>query len=505
MSSDLDAKLQKRKLDALKRGIHRVQGDATTPLAIHIVGLGKAGCDVVAQVLRDAPNSFLTDERAHHSALAIDIDATDLVVVRELAETLKFPNVHAEAVAIGVPSDESLQDSLQRHRDFLKLEYPLYTWNPNYQPWIPSDLDLARAGSHYERAFAKALYSQAYYDGERPLAAALRRFRQSVESTNLDSVVCIVFGLGGGTGSGMAVDLARHLSTVGFGHRAVVVGIGIAPCDGDEAQHRSGALFPVISELDCMLDHSKNQGVAAAFGELYRNPFTGGFIIVPQQPTWQATQNLAATHQRADHELATLLTANRGGQLWETLRFLNWVAAPSTQHSAARTPFGPQWLHLWSFVDSDAQSVVAGPSLLKQLGIRSSYRPEIIELRAPNPSDDSVAKIAEGIDQIFKPEASAIVTQGGAEGSVQFILPRLSKSDLDLFFTAQSAYETEPTAEKLMQHSWLLDLGVALCEPSTRLQGMAGASLWGGDNWVAVPYEGGIRISVEEPFTQKVA
>lgn len=505
MSSDMDAKLQKRKLDALKRGIHRVQGDSATPFAIHIVGLGKAGCDVVAQMLREAQHSYLSNDQVRLSALAIDINDGALATVREFATSLNSPNVQVEAVAINVPSDAALQDSLQRHRDFLKLEYPLYTWNPNYQPWLPSDLDEARAGSHYQRAHAKALYSQAYYDGQRPLAAALRRFRLSVESTDLDSVVCIVFGLGGGTGSGIAVDLARHLSTVGFGHRAVVVGIGIAPCDGDEARHRSGALFPVISELDCMLDHGKNQGVSVAFGELYRNPYTGGFIVVPQQPVWQATQNLAATHQRVDHELATLLTANRGGQLWETLRFLNWVAAPSTQHSAARTPFGPQWLHLWSFVDSGAKAAAINSSLLKQLGIRASYRPEIIEMRAPNPSDVEVTKIAADIDQLFKPEASAIVTQGGTEGSVQFILPRLSKTDLDLFFTAQSAYDVEPMAEKLLQHSWLLDLGVALCEPSTRLQGMAGASLWGGDNWVAVPYEGGIRISAEQPYTQKVA
>jgi hypothetical protein len=33
----------------------------------------------------------------------------------------------------------------------------------------------------------------------------------------------------------------------------------------------------------------------------------------------------------------------------------------------------------------------------------------------------------------------------------------------------------------------LLDQGIMLCEPSTQLDGMAGASLGGGNSWIAVP------------------
>jgi hypothetical protein len=40
-----------------------------------------------------------------------------------------------------------------------------------------------------------------------------------------------------------------------------------------------------------------------------------------------------------------------------------------------------------------------------------------------------------------------------------------------------------------MDHSWLLDLGVMLCEPAIRFEGMAGECLWGCACWVVVPYE----------------
>ena len=75
---------------------------------------------------------------------------------------------------------------------------------------------------------------------------------------------------------------------------------------------------------------------------------------------------------------------------------------------------------------------------------------------------------------------------GGAEGAAQFILPRIGKSELDLFHAARDAYDRAPHEQRLLDHSLLLDQGVLLSEPSTRLQGMAGASLWGG-SWVAVP------------------
>jgi Tubulin like len=495
MPSDLDAKLQKRKLDALKRGIHRVRGESSTPFSIHVVGLGKAGCDVITQMLRDVTASHLSDERVRLTALALDIGDTHLAEVRNAADALHSDRIQVETFALNVPSRAELQDSLQRHRNFLKLEYPLYHFNPHYQPWIPDDLVVSSGDAHFERAVVKALYSRAYYDGARPLAAALRRFRENVETTTLDSVVCIVFGLGGGTGSAIAADLARHLSTVEFGHRVVVTGVGIAPCEGDDAKHRSGAVFPALSEIDCMLDETKNRGVVAAFGDLYRNPYTGGFIVVPQQPTWHGTKNLAATHQRVDRELSALLLADQGAQLWETLRFLNWVAAPSTQHSAARTPYGPQWLHLWNFVDAKGKLTTA--EWLKQLGVRSSYRPEIIELRSPIPDDPELAAIVTSIDQFFKPEANTLTSKGGVEGSVQFILPRLRKTDLDLFFDAQDAYDAQSRAQKLLAHAWLLDLGIMLCEPGTHLEGMAGAGLWSSDSWVAVPYDA-IRIP-EEP------
>ena len=96
-----------------------------------------------------------------------------------------------------------------------------------------AQLELPSSDEHVSRSLAKAIYGRAYYDGDRPLQQELRDFADSIDDTRLPCLVFVAFGIGGGTGSGMVVDLARHLSTGALGRRVPVVGIGFLPCSGD--------------------------------------------------------------------------------------------------------------------------------------------------------------------------------------------------------------------------------------------------------------------------------
>ncbi len=496
-----EAKLQQRKLDALKRGIHRIADSASLPFGVHLVGVGGAGVRVVEQFLREAPADLLDVPGSRLTVLALDIGDHDLAGVRALAS--KFPAEHAqiEALSLDLPPREVLQESVSRYRDFMKLEYPLYHANPDSAAWLPEVA--AAVGRPLPRAVAKAVYGRAYYDGERPMQAALKRFARSLESAGPDTVVCLVFGLGGGTGSGIAPDLARHLSNGLLGRRVLVTGIGIAPhkgaIDGDKdadgAERSVASLFPVLAELDCLCDEDKNRGVTLSCGDLYKNPFTAGFVVVPQ-PTGRSAE---ATRTLVNHELASFMLQRRGANLWEALRLLNWVAAPSTQHSAARTPWGSRWIHLFGFGDgrrAPSEADVAGGL---GLGLRPGYAPEFIEIRTDGADAAVSAAWATTLDDTLEPEVPTHVVNGAAPGSVQFMLPRLAKTDLTLFFSARAAYDALPVSERQAQHALLLEQGLLLCEPSLRLPGMAGASLGsrnGSDSdsdsrgqWIAVPMD----------------
>ena len=299
-----EAKIARRKIDALKRGIHRISDEDTMPFSVSVVGIGKAGADIIAQILKDKLSETGDSSEEVFHALAIDIGDQDLKQIDDLLAKLPEGVADVETVAIEVPERDDLFNSLRRMREFLKLEYPRYYWNPNYEPWLPSKISLPKAGDHFKRSVAKALYARSYYEEPRSMRSVLKRFSEKVDNSPGQSVVSIVYGLGGGTGSGVMVDMARHLSNICFGRRVLVVGVAIAPCEGDEEAHKGSHLFPAINELDCMGDEEKNKGVIAVWGDLYRNPFTSGVIIVPQKPVWDATQDLKATHERVDREVS---------------------------------------------------------------------------------------------------------------------------------------------------------------------------------------------------------
>lgn len=476
------AKLQQRKLDALKRGVHRIADDSSLVFGIHLIGVGGAGAAVIERFLRDAPSDLLDVPGSRLTALAVDIGGEGLASVDAVAGRFDSQKSQIETVALPMPTKGTLEDTLARYAEFLKLEYPLYHPNPDSTAWLPEAAIERDACGSVPRAIAKAIYGRAYYDGDRPMHQALKRFARSVEATRGDSLVCIVFGLGGGTGSGIALDLARHLSSGLFGRRVLVTGIGIEP-HAKEIDAKAAALHTTLAELDVLCDETKNQGVTVSCGEQYRNPFTAGFVVVPQPPG----AGIEATRDIIDEQIASLFAQRRGANLWEALRLLNWVAAPSTQHSAARTPWGARWVHLFAF-GQDRK----GPGdidIRQALGLLKDYTPEFIELRTSTSTDEAVGGAwASALDSSLCPELPTQRAAGAPQGSVQFLLPRMARRDLVISKTAQAAYDALPLDRRRALHALLLEQGLVLCEPSTRLEGMAGASLSpSGTQWIAVP------------------
>ena len=479
--ASVDPRLAKRKLDALKRGIHRLPQDQALPFSVNLVGIGKAGADVVTAILRSLP-----DAGAPFAALVIDIGESDLGALRAALAEVPAGRAEVEIISLPLAREEDLLATMEKYGAFLKLEYPWFQGPVHGKGWLRSSGSDRKGGSGVARAYAKAVYGQAYYDGDRSMRAALRRFGATVTSNDTQPVVAMVFGLGGGTGGGIMVDVARHLSTVVLGRAALTIGVGILPCAGDSPEHRGGQLYACFNELDCLGDESKNEGVVQGCGDLFRNPFTAGFIAIPQQHVWDVTQNLEETHARVDREIVDLLSGRAGANLMEVLRLLNWVAAPSTQHSAARTPWGPKWVHMLGFGDVEGPLSI-GPRGPRQFGVSGTYRPEYIETRVAQVGAEANA-MAGKLQAAFSPDVPPQLVEGGRAGSVQFVLPCIEKLQLDAFYDARDAYGREAKEQRISDHSMLLEQGVVLSEPSTRLEDMAGASLDGELGWVAVPY-----------------
>jgi hypothetical protein len=69
------------------------------------------------------------------------------------------------------------------------------------------------------------------------------------------------------------------------------------------------------------------------------------------------------------------------------------------------------------------------------------------------------------------------------------MLPGVAKVDFLAFYESRDKYDTLTWDQKLLHHSWLMDLGVMMSEPAIRFEGMAGECLWGCACWIVVPYD----------------
>ena len=127
------------------------------PHCIHAIGIGKAGTYMVDALLRTGEiEDLLEDKRARFTALSVDIGDQDQQQFRnygqgllERLESRDIPTERAQirTVSMEVPSREDLFAKLRRYREYLKIEYPRYYWNPNYEPWLPEDVEIPEAGT----------------------------------------------------------------------------------------------------------------------------------------------------------------------------------------------------------------------------------------------------------------------------------------------------------------------------------------------------------------------
>ena len=511
---------------------HSATGEQS-PHCLHVVGIGRTGAGYVDGLLRTGEiEDLLEDPKARFAALVVDIGDDDLYQVRDYADAfvdrLKERGIpperfHFQAIGLDVPDRKDLFATLRRMREHLKLEYPRYYWNPNYEPWLPSNIELPKAGEHMPRAVAKAIYAQAYYDGDRPLEKALTAFANFIEEAELPSLTMCCFSLAGGTGSGIAPDLARHLSSVKLGRRIPVIGVGQLPSSGDGDVGPS--LFPTLNEIDCMLDDDKNAGVCAVWGDLYRSPFTGGFFAVNLEHSWQRLTSYTdagvpavrdrirqeVTNKFAQDSFMRFAARDHGRVLFRALRPAGFTGAPHETISGKSR----NWtlFNLAKFTHPGVQVLPGEPiskwhkvmnqwvdHLSNYSGVNKDFRTDYAEVHVHAPREigfdhiDAALKkkitndfLLPGEDSTFQIENQEFFDHLTSYADI--ILPGMAKTDLDVFWKSRDAYDKLDWEEKLLEHSWLLDLGVLMSEPAIRFDGMAGECLWGCACWVVVPYD----------------
>jgi hypothetical protein len=507
-----------------------------SPHCIHAIGIGRTGAAYIEALLRtgEIEDLLASDQRATCAVMIVDIGEQDMNVAVDYANSFKqrlqsrgvsADRFNFQAIALPVPDKQEFFEGLNRTREFLKLEYPRYYWNPNFESYVSHKYKLPEAGSHFPRLVAKGIYANAYYAGDRPMDVALRSFVDTVEQAGLPSMVLVPFSIAGGTGSGMVVDLARHLSNLKFGRRIPVIGVGQLSHvgDGDEV-HNGAGQYTALNELDCMLDDDKNAGVTAVWGEPYRNPFTGGFFVVNPEHSWHRLTAYTTTGEKEVRQSFRQMVTNRfvadsfmrfavmdyGRVLFRALRPAGFTGAPHetlssksrnwTLFDVAKLPH-PGVQVLPGEAASKWQATIAQwiDFIPQYSGLRDGFKTDYAEVHVHASRDMGFENIEKGVKELVSKnyllEGDSTYQTYSHEffdvltSYANIILPGVAKTDLHAFWESQKAYDKLDWETKLHEHAWLVDIGPMLSEPAIRFEGMAGECIWGCACWVVVPYD----------------
>jgi hypothetical protein len=247
------------------------------------------------------------------SLLAIDIADPE---IRSLIETNE--QITRQMIRAGIPRErmrliaESVKfPTAEAMFDFINQKYGEYLISEGsklekYQPWLQTTMAIPpmAGGAGRRRALAKAIYALNYYQLG-IIRNCINAFKEQALSSIVTPTVVLTYGLGGGTGSGIFFDFARHLRKV-MGSGVPIIAFVITPCGGDDPPAKGCSAFVAMNELNLLLNKDYNEYVTKTYGEVYRNPLNA-LIYLPLLPAFSKVGNIVSARREMDEMVVDLL------------------------------------------------------------------------------------------------------------------------------------------------------------------------------------------------------
>ena len=161
---------------------------------------------------------------------------------------------------------------VQNYPEFLQREGAKVP--DNYIPWLSSSMEIPplAGGVGRKRALSKAIYGLNYHH-LKLVDGYMDKFKEHVFTSTVQPIIFIIYGLGGGSGSGTALDFTRHLRKK-IGSGIPIIGLTILPCSGDDPPAKGAASYAALLEHEFAIDRSLNHKITSKYGDTYQNPFT---------------------------------------------------------------------------------------------------------------------------------------------------------------------------------------------------------------------------------------
>lgn len=289
---------------------------------VHVIGVGRTGGVYVEALLRTGEvEDNLATAGATLSALLVDIGDNDAQIPNDYARSMKsrikqrnIPSdrYHYEFLDLVVPE----KDEFAKKLDAVRAPFSA-GGGASLIEKLPAGFDLPKPGRHTPRGLARAVGAFNLQLDSKPLAGALERFADTVKKCAVSSTVFVAFSLAGGTGSTVALDIARALQRMNLGPSVRIVGVAQLGHSGDRNHENNPAQTLAIEEIDRIVN-----------GPAEGNPFPQGCFIVSTEHSWQRLTAYTSTGLKEVRQHFKQLVTNR----FVSDSFMRWAVEDGSTH-----------------------------------------------------------------------------------------------------------------------------------------------------------------------------
>jgi len=313
--------------------------------SIHLVGLGGTGANLIQALLKsDRLQLLLQSEDFNLACLAIDVADGDLNALqgtyKETLESLEskgipFDKLWVRTLNTKFNTPDSLFEFMEKYNKYVVKDGVEIK---HYQPWLKSSISIPplAGGVGRQRALSKAVYNLNYFHYAE-LNSVMSVFKDRVLTSKFQPIVVVLFGLGGGTGSGMVLDFVRHLRSK-LGSSVPIIGLTILPSAADDLLARGPAPYNALNEMELFFNMSLNEQIVKKYGEAYRNPFNSLFFIA-LEPVYNNRNNLMTAKKELDDSVIDILNL-----------FSNFDLADLLSRIGTNNDFGTNWVHSTAYL-----------------------------------------------------------------------------------------------------------------------------------------------------------
>jgi cell division GTPase FtsZ len=273
---------------------------------INYIGLGGAGCNILEQMLKsESFLEFIANSDIKLNAMAIDVADGDInelkntyeELIKKLTEKgIPKDKVFLKATTIKFSSPDVLFDFLQKYPQYIRANEGRDI--PNYRMWIDNKIKIPNlaGGVGRMRSLAKAVYALNYYHFAQ-LQNFLEEFLNRVSTSTVQPIIFLIYGLGGGTGSGIVYDLAVHIKKK-IGGGIPIISLAVLPSNADDSLAKGPSPYLALNEFKEIFNLDKNPD----------NPLTASFFLPLQVAVTETKEGtLTFAKQQIDEEILNIV------------------------------------------------------------------------------------------------------------------------------------------------------------------------------------------------------